>query len=285
MQVVRHHLKLKDLDFRMVLGDVPPLIPDSAPQLRQLNAGIVSAPIDTTEQRPAPLNRHRHHIDTSTGVVVSCKAAFHRRFLLSRKRFTFLVILFIHAHKITKKKQYRYAIFPQKFSFYTFFHYFLESKVHGFQNYCFIFGFAERLRVGDGTSGMGELCSGMDTNDGERFPVHMMRDIRNMKPAWKEICGRNFALTSRMVRQPNGGTREIPCYSLTKTECLHEQGKRFPVHMEKNIKIQIWIDIPNGSTTQRRNSPNYHTRRRKPQRFFLFCFATILKGIGGFVAK
>ena len=31
----------------------------------------------------------------------------------------------------------------------------------------FIFGFAERLRerlrVGDGTSGMGELCSGMDT--------------------------------------------------------------------------------------------------------------------------
>jgi hypothetical protein len=28
-----------------------------------------------------------------------------------------------------------------------------------------------------------------------------------------------------------------------------------------------------------------NTRRRKPQRFFLFFFATILKGIGGFVAK
>ncbi len=51
--------------------------------------------------------------------------------------------------------------------------------------------------------------------------AHVMRDIRNMEPAWKKICGRNFALTSRMVQQPNGGTREVPCYSLTKTECLY----------------------------------------------------------------
>ena len=49
----------------------------------------------------------------------------------------------------------------------------------------------------------------------------VMKAIRNMEPAWKKICGRNFSLTSRMVRQPNGGTRKVPCYSLTKTECLY----------------------------------------------------------------
>ena len=39
-----------------------------------------------------------------------------------------------------------------------------------------------------------------------------------MEPAWVNVCGRNFASTSRTVIQPNGGTREVPCYSLTKTE-------------------------------------------------------------------
>ena len=82
----------------------------------------------------------------------------------------------------------------------------------------------------------------------------VMKAIRKMEPAWVRTCQGKFSLTSRMVQQPNGGTRKVPCYSITKTECLHEQRKRFPVHMGKNIKIQIWIDIPNGSTTQRRNS-------------------------------
>ena len=36
-----------------------------------------------------------------------------------------------------------------------------------------------------------------------------------------KVCGRNFALTSRTIVQPNGGTREVPCYSLNKTECLY----------------------------------------------------------------
>jgi len=49
----------------------------------------------------------------------------------------------------------------------------------------------------------------------------VMKAIRKMEPAWKKICGRNFSLTSRMVQQPNGGTRKVPCYSLTKTECLY----------------------------------------------------------------
>ena len=48
-----------------------------------------------------------------------------------------------------------------------------------------------------------------------------MQAIRNMEPAWEKICGRKFALTSRTITQPNGGTREVPCYQLTKTECLY----------------------------------------------------------------
>ena len=49
----------------------------------------------------------------------------------------------------------------------------------------------------------------------------VMKAIRKMEPAWVRICQGKFSLTSRMVQQPNGGTREVPCYSLTKTECLY----------------------------------------------------------------
>ena len=35
------------------------------------------------------------------------------------------------------------------------------------------------------------------------------------------VCKSNFRLTSRTIVQPNGGTREVPCYQLTKTECLY----------------------------------------------------------------
>ncbi|MCR5780793.1 MAG: phage regulatory protein/antirepressor Ant [Bacteroidaceae bacterium] len=49
----------------------------------------------------------------------------------------------------------------------------------------------------------------------------LMRAIRKMEPAWEKTCGCKFALTSRTIIQPNGGTREVPCYSLTKTECLY----------------------------------------------------------------
>ena len=50
---------------------------------------------------------------------------------------------------------------------------------------------------------------------------NLMRDIRNMEPAWEKVCGLKFELTSRTIVQPNGGTREVPCYQLTKTECLY----------------------------------------------------------------
>ena len=50
---------------------------------------------------------------------------------------------------------------------------------------------------------------------------NVMHAIRNMEPAWEKTCGLKFQLTSRTIVQPNGGTREVPCYSLTKTECLY----------------------------------------------------------------
>jgi phage regulator Rha-like protein len=49
----------------------------------------------------------------------------------------------------------------------------------------------------------------------------LLRAIRKMEPAWEKTCGCKFALTSRTIVQPNGGTREVPCYQLTKTECLY----------------------------------------------------------------
>ena len=50
---------------------------------------------------------------------------------------------------------------------------------------------------------------------------NVMQAIRNMEPAWEKTCGLKFQLTSRTIVQPNGGTREVPCYSLSKTECLY----------------------------------------------------------------
>ncbi len=49
----------------------------------------------------------------------------------------------------------------------------------------------------------------------------VMEAIRKMESAWVKTCGSNFRLTSRTIIQPNGGTREVPCYQLTKTECLY----------------------------------------------------------------
>lgn len=49
----------------------------------------------------------------------------------------------------------------------------------------------------------------------------IMRSIRDMEDDWEKVRGCKFALTSREVQQPNGGTREVPCYVLNKTECLY----------------------------------------------------------------
>ena len=46
---------------------------------------------------------------------------------------------------------------------------------------------------------------------------NVMQAIRNMEPSWLKVTGRNFALSE--YKDPTG--RSLPCYVLTKTECLY----------------------------------------------------------------
>ena len=50
---------------------------------------------------------------------------------------------------------------------------------------------------------------------------NVMQAIRNMEPAWEKVQGLKFQLSFRTYQLPNGGTKEVPCYVLTKTECLY----------------------------------------------------------------
>ena len=47
--------------------------------------------------------------------------------------------------------------------------------------------------------------------------AHVMRDIRNMEPAWEKISQSKFGLASYSDAQG----KQRPCYELTKTECLY----------------------------------------------------------------
>ena len=49
----------------------------------------------------------------------------------------------------------------------------------------------------------------------------VMKAIRAMESGWEKVSQGKFSLSSRTLVQPNGGTREYPCYVLTKTECLY----------------------------------------------------------------
>ena len=68
---------------------------------------------------------------------------------------------------------------------------------------------------------------------------HVMEAIRKMEPAWKKVCKSDFRLTSRTIVQPNGGTRELPCYKLTKTECLYIATK---LNDEAHVKLVLRCD-------------------------------------------
>ena len=46
---------------------------------------------------------------------------------------------------------------------------------------------------------------------------HLMRDIRKMETAWEKVTQSKFGLST--YKDPTG--RTLPCYSLTKTECLY----------------------------------------------------------------
>ena len=50
---------------------------------------------------------------------------------------------------------------------------------------------------------------------------HLMEAIRKMEPAWEKVQGSKFRLLSRIYNLPNGGMKEVPCYELSKTECLY----------------------------------------------------------------
>ncbi len=49
----------------------------------------------------------------------------------------------------------------------------------------------------------------------------VMKAIRKMESAWEKVSQGKFSLSSRRIKQPNGGYRDYPCYELTKTECLY----------------------------------------------------------------
>ena len=49
----------------------------------------------------------------------------------------------------------------------------------------------------------------------------VMRAIRNMEPAWEKVHEGKFSLKQRTIQTSNGATRQVPYYSLTKTECLY----------------------------------------------------------------
>jgi hypothetical protein len=42
-----------------------------------------------------------------------------------------------------------------------------------------------------------------------------------MEIAWEKVQGSKLGLSSRPYQQPYRGTKDVPCYALTKTECLY----------------------------------------------------------------
>ena len=67
--------------------------------------------------------------------------------------------------------------------------------------------------------------------------AHLMRDIRNMEPAWEKIGQSKFGLASYKDAQG----KDRPCYYLTKTECLYIATK---FNDEARAKLVLrWEDL------------------------------------------
>ena len=49
----------------------------------------------------------------------------------------------------------------------------------------------------------------------------VLKAIRKMEPAWEKVHEGKFSLKQRTIQTSNGATRQVPYYSLTKTECLY----------------------------------------------------------------
>ncbi len=81
--------------------------------------------------------------------------------------------------------------------------------------------------------------------------AHVLRDIRNMEPAWEKECGAKFGRTSEKIQMPQGGVRMIPVFSLTKTESLYvatkfndEARARLVLRWEQLERERLGVRIP-----------------------------------------
>lgn len=80
---------------------------------------------------------------------------------------------------------------------------------------------------------------------------HVMRDIRNMEPAWEKISQSKFGLASYKDAQG----KERPCYELTKTECLYVATK---YNDEARAKLVIrWEELEKKSRDGMIALPNF----------------------------
>lgn len=85
----------------------------------------------------------------------------------------------------------------------------------------------------------------------------VMRSIRNMEDAWLKVAGRNFALSN--YRDSTG--RILPCYSLTKEECLFVSAK---FNDEVRAKLVLrWKDL------EIKHREQAHAEQVQPQQSFL----------------
>ena len=81
--------------------------------------------------------------------------------------------------------------------------------------------------------------------------AHVMRDIRNMEPAWEKISQSKFGLASYKDAQG----KERPCYELTKTECLYVATK---YNDEARAKLVIrWEELERKSREGMIALPNF----------------------------
>lgn len=83
----------------------------------------------------------------------------------------------------------------------------------------------------------------------------VLEAIRNMEPAWEKVCQRKFPLTSRIVPQPNGGERKVPCYELNKRECLYIATK---FNDEARAKLILrWEELETAARKDMVTLPNF----------------------------
>lgn len=83
----------------------------------------------------------------------------------------------------------------------------------------------------------------------------VMKAIRAMEPGWEKVCQGKFSLTSRKVAQPNGGERDVPCYELTKTECLYVATK---FNDEARAKLVVrWEELEKKARANMIALPNF----------------------------